>query len=67
VLQIDAHEFVILSLATLSFPPELFSHRNLEWNFECLHRCPCRLNFGIHLLTIKDAAQMFGDDIMSVL
>lgn len=53
--------------ATLSFRPELFSHRNLESIFECLHRCPCRPNFGIHLPTLKDAAQMFGDDRMPVL
>lgn len=65
VLQSDAHEFVMLS--TLSFQPQLFSRRNLDWNFECLHRCPCRPNFGIHLLTLKDAEQMFGDDKMSVL
>ncbi len=33
---------------------------------ECLHRCPCRPNFGIHLPTLKDAA-MFGDGRMPVL
>lgn len=45
--------------ATLSFGPELFSHRNLESNFECLHRCPCRPNFGKHLPTLKDAADVW--------